>query len=101
MPNAADYERVYGNKNVKALNVISLGIGQGELLVTPIQLANVTAAIANHGYYITPHIVKNVDGKPNTDTNLTKRRYTSVDAKHFKPVIEGMYQVFETGTARS
>ncbi len=100
VPDANYYERHYGNKNVRALNVISLGIGQGELLVTPIQLANLSAVIANRGYYITPHIVKMIDGKPITDSNLTKKRYTTIDKKYFEPVVEGMHMVFESGTAR-
>jgi penicillin-binding protein 2 len=100
VPDAAYYAKHYGNTNPKALNVISLGIGQGELLVTPIQLANVAAVIANKGYYITPHIVKKIDGKPISDTSLTNKRYTTIDSKHFDPVIEGMHAVFESGTAR-
>ena len=99
VPDAAYYER-YGFKNLKALNVISMGIGQGELLVTPIQLANVAAAIANRGYYYTPHIVKKIDHKPVTNENFTMRKYTTVEAKYYDPVVDGMEMVFENGTAR-
>jgi len=100
VPDAAYYAKYYGNNNPKSLNFISLGIGQGELLVTPIQLANLGAIIANKGYYITPHIVKKINGKPITDTTLTNKRYTTIDKEHFYPVIEGMHLVFESGTAR-
>ena len=99
VPDAAYYQR-YGFKNLKALNVISMGIGQGELLVTPIQLANVAAIIANRGYYYTPHIVKKIDHKPVWNENFSMRKYTTVEAQYYDPVIDGMEMVFENGTAR-
>ena len=79
---------------------MSNGIGQGELLATPIQLANMTAAIANHGYYYTPHIVKHIEGRK-LDSAFTIPKYTTIESKHFETVIDGMLDVFETGTARS
>jgi penicillin-binding protein 2 len=69
-------------------------------LLTPIQMANMTAAIANHGYYYTPHIVKAIDNKPIADPNFVERKYTTIDSVHFPVVINGMFDVFETGTAR-
>ncbi len=100
VPDAAYYAKHYGNTNPRSLNFISLGIGQGEVLVTPIQLANLGCIIANKGYYITPHIVKKINGKRIADTALTNKRYTTIDKEHFYPVIEGMHLVFESGTAR-
>ena len=99
VPDAAYYER-YGFTKLKALNVISMGIGQGELLVTPIQLANVAATIANRGFFYTPHIVKGIDNKPIDNPDFTEKRLTTVDQKYFEPVVDGMYMVFENGTAR-
>lgn len=78
---------------------ISNAIGQGEVLTTPIQLANLTATIANKGYYYIPHIVKNINNNKINDTTYTTKKITSVNPKHFHAVIEGMGEVFETGTA--
>lgn len=100
VPNADYYDRAFGYTGWKAVSTISLGIGQGELLLTPIQMANMTAAIANRGYYYTPHIVKRIGDKPSQDTNFTKAKYTTIDSVHFSTVIEGMFDVFESGTAR-
>ena len=99
-PTADYYDRAFGYTGWKAVSTISLGIGQGELLLTPIQMANMTAAIANRGYYYTPHIVKAIGGKAIEDPNFTAPKYTSIDSSHFPVVIEGMFDVFESGTAR-
>lgn len=100
VPNADYYDKAFGYTGWRAVSAISLGIGQGELLLTPIQMANMTAAIANHGYYYTPHIVKAIDNKPIADPNFVERKYTTIDSVHFPVVINGMFDVFETGTAR-
>lgn len=100
VPNSAYYDRAFEYPTWKAVSTISLGIGQGELLVTPIQLANMTAAIANHGHYYTPHIIKKIGAETIIDSNFTIAKHTSIDPKYFPPVIEGMHDVFETGTAR-
>ena len=100
IPDAALYNRYYPNHKWKAITTISNAIGQGEVLTTPIQLANMTAAIANRGYYFTPHILKKVGDSLNENEKYTKPKYTTIDARHFEPVIEGMYNVFEIGTAR-
>ncbi|MCU7617697.1 penicillin-binding transpeptidase domain-containing protein [Chryseobacterium sp. PBS4-4] len=76
------------------------GMGQGDVLVTPIQLANYVSAIANRGWYYTPHIVKSIDGKPNPDPRFKVKHQTLVDAKHFGPVLKGMEAVVLRGTAR-
>ena len=100
IPNSAYYNKYYPLKNWKAATTISNAIGQGEVLVTPIQLANVTAIVANRGYYYTPHILKNINGKSIANEKFIEKKYTTVDAEHFDPVVEGMFATFETGTAR-
>lgn len=76
----------------------SNAIGQGEVEATPIQLANMVAAIANRGYFITPHIIKEIEGE-SIDQKYTTPRYTTIDRKHFEPVIQGMFDVYNKGTA--
>lgn len=98
VPGAAYYNRAYQKGQWKAPTIISNAIGQGELLTTPIQLANFTAAIANRGYYYTPHFVKKI-GK-DTVANQLERKTTSIDPEHFDVVIDGMHKVVEKGTAR-
>ncbi len=83
-----------------APTTISNAIGQGEVAVTPIQLANMTAAIANRGFYYRPHIIKEMNGEPISNKKYTKKNYTTIDAKHFEPVIEGMNEVYKSGTAK-
>jgi penicillin-binding protein 2 len=101
VPDAAYYNRVYKGNSWRAVTTISNGIGQGELLVTPIQLANMTAAIANRGYYYTPHIVKKTNGEQIADSNFVNPKYTTIDERHFDPIIRGMVDVFDRpeGTA--
>ena len=100
VPNAAYYDKAFGYTGWRAVSTISLAIGQGELLLTPIQMANMTAAIANRGHYYTPHMVKAIDNKPIADPNFTTPKFTTIDSVHFPVVINGMFDVFETGTAR-
>ncbi len=87
--------------NWSSLATISNAIGQGEVLLTPMQMANFTAAIANRGYYYTPHVIKNIIGPDTIPKKFTEKHYTTVEPKYFEPVIEGMYQVYERGTAAS
>ncbi len=93
VPSVALYDKLYGKKGWKAITIRSLSIGQGEILVTPLQLANQTAAIANKGYYITPHLNKN-------DSMKSRIHYTSIDAKHFDVVHRGMARVMTEGTGK-
>jgi penicillin-binding protein 2 len=95
--------KYYDDRNKYTWNAstnISNAIGQGEVLTTPIQLANFTAAIANRGYFYTPHIVKKIDSEVIENTKYTVKKYTTIDKKHFAPVIEAMHEVFKTGTGR-
>jgi len=102
IPDGNYYNRYYPNGNWRAVTTISNAIGQGEILTTPIQLANMTAAIANRGFYFTPHIVKKIKDEK-LDDKFTKPKYTTIDKQYFNPVIEGLFDVFENphGTARS
>lgn len=79
---------------------ISNAIGQGEVLTTPIQLANFTAAIANRGYFYTPHIVKKINDKFIDDPNYVSPKQTTIDRENFLPVIEAMHEVFKSGTGK-
>ena len=98
IPNSSFYNDLYEGENWSATNIISNGIGQGEVLATPIQLANYTSAIANKGFYFTPHFVKIKDEeKPYTQM---PKITTAVDTNNFFDVIDGMYKVVEEGTAR-
>jgi len=100
IPDSKTYKRIYPNGGWRAVTTISNAIGQGEVLTTPIQLANMTAAIANRGFYYTPHILKKVGDSSITNEKYKKPKFTTIDASNFEPVIEGMYNVFEVGTAR-
>ncbi len=102
IPDSAYYNRAYEYPKYKwySTATISNGIGQGEILTTPIQLANVTAAVANRGWYKKPHILKAIDGKQINDTTYTKKHYTTIDPKHFDPILKGMHNVYKYGTAR-
>ncbi len=77
-----------------------LRIGQGELGVTPLQMANIMCVIANKGYYYTPHIIKKIGDQPNKTRNLEVKHYAKVDAAHFDAIIDGMQKVVEAGTGR-
>lgn len=101
IPDSDFYNRMYPNGGWKAITTISNAIGQGEVSTTPIQLANMTAAIANRGFFYTPHILKKVGDSTIADEKYTKPKYTTIDSENFEPVIEGMFDVFERGTARS
>ena len=101
IPDAAYYNRIYQYPKYKWFSqaTISNAIGQGEILATPLQLANMTAAIANRGFFYTPHILKAADGVSIKEEQYTKPKYTTIDKEHFDPVIEGLRQVFTEGTA--
>ena len=93
LPTTEFYNRIYGQKGWKAITIRSLSIGQGEILVTPLQLANQVAAIANKGYYITPHFNRNDSMRSDVHTTL-------VDEKYFEVVHRGMARVMTEGTGR-
>lgn len=98
IPGSTYYDRVYRKGAWSTPTVISNAIGQGEVLTTPIQMANFTAAIANRGYYIKPHFTR-LNNEMLGDS-LYPKNETGIDSKHFETVIDGMHQVVEIGTAR-
>ncbi|UMB62076.1 penicillin-binding protein 2 [Lutibacter sp. A80] len=102
VPDGSFYDKWYPNNRWTATYNISNAIGQGEILTTPIQLANMTAAVANRGFYYIPHIVKKIKDKK-IDSKFTTPINTTINKEHFEPVIEGLFNVFENahGTARS
>ncbi|MBQ8361395.1 MAG: penicillin-binding protein 2 [Bacteroidaceae bacterium] len=98
IPNAAFYDKAYrGSWN--GMTIISISIGQGEVNLTPLQIANLGATIANRGYFITPHVVKEIEGEP-LDSLYTTRRYTMASQKNYEIVVEGMRQAVLNGTCR-
>ncbi|MFO7723803.1 MAG: penicillin-binding transpeptidase domain-containing protein, partial [Bacteroidales bacterium] len=101
IPTAEHYDKLHGKNRWKALSVISLAIGQGEILMTPVQLANLAAIVANKGHYYTPHIVKAIGDKDSLNKTMMKRYQTTIDEKWFEPVAKGMRDVVVAGTARN
>ena len=97
VPTSKLYKKMYPNGGWRSTAIVSNAIGQGEVLSTPIQLANMIAAVANQGYYITPHIVKKIKGQK-LNKKFTEKHYTSIDKKYFLPVIEGLSGVYSEGT---
>ena len=89
IPGSDYYDRYYKKNRWKSSTILSMSIGQGELLSTPIQMANLAATIANKGFYFTPHIIKKIDGD-SIPSKFQKKKYTSIAPKHFNSVIEGM-----------
>ncbi len=97
---ATDYfDKYYGKNRWKALTVISMAIGQGEVGTTPLQMANMTAAIANRGYYYTPHIVKSVGEKHTIDARFITKHQINIDSANFEQIVLGMEAAVNAGTA--
>lgn len=99
IPNAKFYDKIYGEGRWSANTIISIAIGQGEILATPLQIANLCTSIANRGWFITPHVVKSIQ-----DTimppELLEKRYPSIEKKYFEEVAEGMRMAVTGGTCR-
>lgn len=96
-----DYDKIYG-KYWGFGTILSVGIGQGEITTTPLQMANIMAIIANKGYYLKPHVVKSIGEKHLINPKFKKKHYVDIDARHFDPVIDGMQDAVNTniGTAK-
>ncbi|MCC7298430.1 MAG: penicillin-binding protein 2, partial [Bacteroidia bacterium] len=92
VPSIAQLDKRHG-KSWKSSMIISLSIGQGEILLTPLQMANVAATLANRGYFYTPHLVKGIGPKKELPEKYKVRHYTTVDSQYFKYVIDGMERV--------
>lgn len=98
IPSSKTYKKIYPGWGYSGKTIISNAIGQGEVLLTPIQLANMMATVANEGYYYTPHIIKKIEGEK-IDKKYTTKHVTTIDKRHFKPLINGLFDVYNFGTA--
>lgn len=90
IPRSTYYDRYYGQKYWKAHTIISNAIGQGEILTTPIQMANLAATIANKGYFITPHVVKSIEYSDTISQIYAEKHHTTIDSSYFEYITEGM-----------
>ncbi len=99
IPNAKFYNKIYGEDRWSANTIISVSIGQGEILATPLQIANLCATIANRGWFITPHVVKEIQDTV-MPAELLKQRHPTIDKRFFNEVAEGMRMAVTGGTCR-
>lgn len=101
IPNSDFYNKSYNYPKYKwyAPATISNAIGQGEVLMTPVQMVNFTATIANRGWFYRPHILKNISGVDTIQSIYQVKNNTTIDPAHFDPVIQGMFDVYNKGTA--
>ncbi len=97
IPNSGVYDKLYGKDRWKSLMIVSNSIGQGEILATPLQIANLAAIVANRGYYVVPHLVKEIEGGE-IDSIYRTKKITTIDPKHYAPIVEGMDLVMRAGT---
>jgi penicillin-binding protein 2 len=102
LPAHSYFDKYYGKKGWKAITVRSLSIGQGEIELTPLQLANFSSTIANKGFYYPPHLLKEVKGEEDIVENLKEKKTISINTGSFETIIEGMSLVYEGehGSAR-
>jgi penicillin-binding protein 2 len=99
VPTDTHYDKIFGKGRWRSSSIISLAIGQGELLATPLQLANIECIIANRGYYYTPHLIKAIGDRKVVKPEFKMKHDVGISPQHFEPVINGMQQVVESGTA--
>jgi len=97
VPSSGYYDRVFGKDHWKSNTVISLAIGQAELGITPLQMANIVTAIANRGYYYTPHLVKKIGNKKGIDPRFLEKHTTPFDTSAFGVIVQGMYAAVNEG----
>ena len=100
IPTPAYYDKYHGVNRWRSMTIISLGIGQGEIGITPIQLANLAALISNKGWYYSPHIIRAIGRKDSLNTAYSTKHHTLVDTRYFDIVVEGMADVVTGGTGR-
>ncbi len=99
VPTIEYYDKYFGKNKWRSSTVISLSIGQGELGITPLQMANTMCIIANKGYFYIPHIAKKIGDKPVSDKKFYEKNFTDIDPSYFDIVIDGMESAVESGTA--
>ena len=96
VPETSYYDKIYGVGGWNSMTIRSIAIGQGEILVTPLQMANMVSIVANRGYYITPHLVKAIQDTSRVYRELKfEKNMTDIDPEYFKIIIEGMQAVIE------
>ncbi len=100
VPSPAYYDRAYDDRPWKYSNIYSLAIGEGENLVVPLQMANFAATVANRGFYITPHLVKEIGDTGKPLPQYTIKNETGIDKAHFEIVVEAMAEVVKSGTGQ-
>ena len=101
IPAVSYYDRYYGKNRWKALTIISMAIGQGEIGTTPLQMANMTAAIANRGYYYSPHVVRSVGSEGNIDPRFKEKHVINIDTSYFEEIISGMEAAVNGGAGKT
>lgn len=103
IPSSSFYDNLYNYvvNGWKSTYVLSLGIGQGELELTTVQMANLACILANRGYYIPPHLVKAFSDERAIEEKYTQQNWMRIDTQHYAPVIEGMARVTRSGTAKN
>ena len=101
VPDTTYYDNIYGKRHWTYRTIYSISIGEGELLATPLHMANLAAIMANKGHYYEPHLVRDIGGK-GKPAELQVRHDVGVDAQHFDPILDAMQAVIEdqTGTGR-
>lgn len=99
IPNPEFYSKSFRGSNWSANSIISIAIGQGEVLATPLQIANLSATIANRGWYYTPHIVKEIKDTV-IDSKYRERHTPSIRKEHYESIAEGMRMAVLGGTCR-
>lgn len=103
IPDSRYYDRIYPKRlgGWRSPTIMSLGIGQGEIQMTTLQMANLAACIANRGYWYPPHLAKGFKSGGDIPAQYRQPRRVSIDPKYFEMVVEGMAQCVVRGTARS
>jgi len=101
IPEDKYFDKYYGERGWRSLTIRSMSIGQGEILATPLHMANFSAIVANRGFYYDPHLLKSIEGN-DLEENFIQKKNTTIDSRYFDIIAEGMYNVFEgeEGTAR-
>ncbi len=100
IPTSKYYDKYYGRGHWNAITTISLSIGQGEILATPLQLANLACIMANRGYYFTPHVVAAIEHASQKQKLFMEKHFAGVDAQYYQLVVDAMENVVQRGTAQ-
>ncbi|MCX6287121.1 MAG: penicillin-binding protein 2 [Bacteroidetes bacterium] len=101
IPTPAYYDKYHGRDRWHSMTIISLGIGQGEIGITPLQMANLAVTISNRGWYYVPHIIRAIGKKDSLNPGFREKKVTDVNTAYFDIVVEGMADVVTSGTARA